>query len=88
MQDLHRVGLAALGVGLGVATSAALTWTMASLLFGVTPADPMTQTEVAEKAHGLLQPVIGEKAQQLVKAVFALEQVTRMDDFGKLLQPD
>jgi putative ABC transport system permease protein len=36
------VGLAALGVGLGVAASAALTRTMASLLFGVTPADPMT----------------------------------------------
>ena len=53
-----------------------------------TPADPMTQTEVAEKALGLLQPVIGEKAQQLVKAVFALEHVTRMDELGKLLQPD
>jgi 2-methylcitrate dehydratase PrpD len=53
-----------------------------------TPADPMTQTEVAEKALGLMQPVIGEKAQQLVKAVFALEHVTRMDEFGKLLQPD
>jgi 2-methylcitrate dehydratase PrpD len=53
-----------------------------------TPADPMTQTEVAEKAHGLLQPVIGEKAPQVVKAVFALEQVTRMDELGKLLQPD
>jgi 2-methylcitrate dehydratase PrpD len=53
-----------------------------------TPADPMTQTEVAEKALGLLRPVIGEKAQQLVKAVFALEQVTRMDELGKLLQPD
>jgi 2-methylcitrate dehydratase PrpD len=52
-----------------------------------TPADPMTQTEVAEKALGLLRPVIGETAPQLVKAVFALEQVTRMDDFGKLLQP-
>jgi 2-methylcitrate dehydratase PrpD len=53
-----------------------------------TPADPMTQTEVAEKALGLMQPVIGEKASQLIKAVFALEQIARMDEFGKLLQPD
>jgi hypothetical protein len=48
----------------------------------------MTQTEVAEKALGLLRSVIGDKAQQLVKAVFALEDVTRMDELGKLLQPD
>jgi 2-methylcitrate dehydratase PrpD len=53
-----------------------------------TPADPMTQTEVAEKAFGLLQPVIGNKAPKLIKAVFALEHVTRMDEIGKLLQPD
>ncbi|MBV9238616.1 MAG: MmgE/PrpD family protein [Xanthobacteraceae bacterium] len=53
-----------------------------------TPADPMTATEVAEKALGLLRPVIGEKAQQLVKAVFALEHVARVTEFGKLLQPD
>ncbi len=53
-----------------------------------TPADPMTQTEVAEKALGLLQPVIGEKAPRLVEAVFGLEHVTRMDELGKLLQPD
>jgi 2-methylcitrate dehydratase PrpD len=53
-----------------------------------TPADPMTGNEVAEKALGLLRPVIGEKAQQLVEAVFALEDVTRMDDLKNLLQPD
>jgi 2-methylcitrate dehydratase PrpD len=52
-----------------------------------TPADPMTQTEVADKALGLMRPVIGEKAQQLIKAVFALEHVTRMDELGELLQP-
>jgi 2-methylcitrate dehydratase PrpD len=53
-----------------------------------TPADPMTQTEVAEKALGLLRPVIGEKAQQLVNAVFAVEQVKRMTELQNLLQPD
>ena len=53
-----------------------------------TPADPMTRAEVAEKALGLMRPVIGAKAPRLVEAVFALEQVTRMDELGKLLQPD
>ena len=48
----------------------------------------MTQTEVSEKALGLMRPVLGEKASRLIKAVFALEQVTRMDEFAKLLQPD
>ena len=52
-----------------------------------TPADPMTAAEVADKALGLLRPVIGEKAQQLVKAVFALEHVTSLNDLGALLQP-
>jgi 2-methylcitrate dehydratase PrpD len=52
-----------------------------------TPADPMTQTEVAGKALGLMWPVIGEKAQQLVEAVFDLEHVARMTDLQKLLQP-
>jgi 2-methylcitrate dehydratase PrpD len=53
-----------------------------------TPADPMTAQEVAEKAVGLMQPVIGAKAQRLVEAVFALERVTRMDELRNLLQPD
>ncbi len=52
-----------------------------------TPADPMTRAEVAEKALGLLQPVIGEKAPRLVEAVLALEHLTGMDELGKLLQP-
>jgi 2-methylcitrate dehydratase PrpD len=53
-----------------------------------TPADPMTGTEVAEKATGLMRPVIGDKAPRLAEATFALEHVTRLDDLGKLLQPD
>jgi predicted permease len=39
---LHTLGLAALGLALGMAASRALTGTLESLLFGVTPGDPVT----------------------------------------------
>ena len=39
---LRTFGLAALGLGLGMAASRALTSTLGSLLFGVTPGDPFT----------------------------------------------
>jgi len=39
---LRTLGLAALGLGLGMAASRALTSTLGSLLFGVTPGDPFT----------------------------------------------
>ena len=39
---LHTLGLAALGLALGMAASRALTSALESLLFGVTPGDPAT----------------------------------------------
>jgi predicted permease len=39
---LHTLGLAALGLALGMAASRALTGALESLLFGVTPGDPVT----------------------------------------------
>jgi predicted permease len=39
---LHTLGLAALGLALGMAASRVLTGTLESLLFGVTPGDPVT----------------------------------------------
>jgi predicted permease len=39
---LHTLGLAAVGLALGMAASRALTGTLESLLFGVTPGDPVT----------------------------------------------
>jgi predicted permease len=39
---LHTLGLTALGLALGMAASLALTGTLESLLFGVTPGDPLT----------------------------------------------
>jgi putative ABC transport system permease protein len=39
---LHTIGLAGLGVALGVAASRALTGALGNLLFGVTPGDPAT----------------------------------------------
>jgi ABC-type antimicrobial peptide transport system permease subunit len=39
---LHTLGLAALGLALGMAASRALTGVLESLLFGVTPGDPVT----------------------------------------------
>jgi predicted permease len=41
---LRTLGLAALGLALGLAASRALTGTLGSLLFGVTPGDPVTFT--------------------------------------------
>ena len=39
---LHTLGLAALGLALGMAASWALTGTLESMLFGVTSGDPVT----------------------------------------------
>jgi len=39
---LHTLGLAAVGLALGMAVSRVLTSTLESLLFGVTPSDPVT----------------------------------------------
>jgi ABC-type antimicrobial peptide transport system permease subunit len=39
---LHTLGLAALGLALGMAVSRVLTSALGSLLFGVTPGDPVT----------------------------------------------
>jgi putative ABC transport system permease protein len=39
---LHTLGLAALGLALGMAAARALTGVLESLLFGVTPGDPVT----------------------------------------------
>jgi predicted permease len=43
---LHTLGLAALGLALGMAGSRALTGALESLLFGVTPGDPVTFIEI------------------------------------------
>jgi predicted permease len=44
---LHTLGLAALGLALGMAAAAALTGTLENLLFGVTPGDPVTFIGIA-----------------------------------------
>jgi predicted permease len=44
---LQTLGLAALGLALGMAASRALTGTLESLLFGVTPGDPVTFVGIA-----------------------------------------
>jgi 2-methylcitrate dehydratase PrpD len=52
-----------------------------------TPENPMTRDEVIAKARDLINPVLGvEKGAQLVKRVYALEQVKDIRELRSLLQ--
>jgi 2-methylcitrate dehydratase PrpD len=52
-----------------------------------TPENPMTRDEVIAKARDLINPVLGaEKGAQLVKRVYALEQVKDIRELRPLLQ--
>jgi len=54
-----------------------------------TPRNPMTRTEVADKAVDLTAPVLGrERAAQLVETVFAIETLPDVRRLGSLLRRD
>jgi predicted permease len=66
---LHTLGLTALGLVLGMAASLALTGTLESLLYGVTPSDPLTFTAI-----GALLLVVAALA-----AYFPARRASRID---------
>ena len=43
----HGLALAGIGIVVGLAAAATLTWLMSTLLFGITPLDPVTYVAVA-----------------------------------------
>jgi 2-methylcitrate dehydratase PrpD len=52
-----------------------------------TPRNPMTREEVIDKARDLIAPVVGgDKAEQLIKAVYGIEAVTDIRTLRPLLQ--
>jgi 2-methylcitrate dehydratase PrpD len=52
-----------------------------------TPRNPMTRTEVIDKARDLAAPVLGrEKSEQLIGTIFAIETVTDVRSLRPLLQ--
>ena len=52
-----------------------------------TPRNPMTRTEVIDKARDLTAPVLGrEKSERLIETVFAIEAVTDIRSLRPLLQ--
>ncbi len=52
-----------------------------------TPRNPMSRTEVMEKARDLTAPILGrEKSERLIDAVYAIETVTDIRDLQPLLQ--
>ena len=52
-----------------------------------TPRNPMTRDEVIDKARDLIAPVVGrEKAEQLIKSVYAIETVTDIRSLRSLIQ--
>ena len=52
-----------------------------------TPRNPMTRTEVIDKARDLIAPVLGrEKSERLIETVFAIETVTDIRSLRPLLQ--
>jgi 2-methylcitrate dehydratase PrpD len=53
-----------------------------------TPRNPMSRTEVIDKARDLTAPVLGrEKSEQLIATVFAIETVKDVRNLRTLLQP-
>jgi 2-methylcitrate dehydratase PrpD len=53
-----------------------------------TPRNPMTRTEVIDKARDLAAPVLGrEKSERLIETVFAIETVADVRSLRPLLQP-
>ncbi len=53
-----------------------------------TPRNPMTRSEVIDKARDLAAPVLGrEKSEQLIRTAFAIETVTDVRNLRPLLQP-
>jgi 2-methylcitrate dehydratase PrpD len=54
-----------------------------------TPRNPMTRTEVIEKASDLIAPVLGnETAKRLIETVLAIETVTDVRSLRRLVQRD
>jgi 2-methylcitrate dehydratase PrpD len=52
-----------------------------------TPRNPMTRTEVSEKASDLITPVLGREASgRLIETVLAIETVTDVRTLRRLLQ--
>jgi len=52
-----------------------------------TPRNPMTRTEVIDKARDLTAPVLGrEKSEKLIETVFAIETITDVRSLRLLLQ--
>ena len=52
-----------------------------------TPRNPMTRTEVIDKARDLTAPVLGrEKSEKLIETVFAIETITDIRSWRLLLQ--
>jgi 2-methylcitrate dehydratase PrpD len=52
-----------------------------------TPRNPMSRSEVIEKARDLIVPVVGsEKAQGLIDAVYGIEKVAEVRSLRPLLQ--
>jgi 2-methylcitrate dehydratase PrpD len=53
-----------------------------------TPRNPMTRSEVIDKARDLTAPILGrEKSERLIETVFAIETVTDVRGLRPLLQP-
>ena len=54
-----------------------------------TPRNPMTRTEVIDKARDLTAPILGrEKSEKLIETVFAIETITDVRSLRLLLQRD
>ena len=52
-----------------------------------TPRNPMSRTEVIDKARDLIAPVLGpETSARLMETIFAIETVTDIRKLGPLLQ--
>jgi 2-methylcitrate dehydratase PrpD len=52
-----------------------------------TPRNPMTRTEVIDKARDLIAPILGrEKSERLIETVFAIETITDVRSLRPLLQ--
>src|SRR5262249_29406655 len=53
-----------------------------------TPRNPMTRSEVIDKARDLMAPVLGrEKSDRLIEKVFAIEAIANVRELQALLQP-
>ena len=52
-----------------------------------TPADPMSQGEVQDKARDLMTPVLGERCDALIERLVSLDTLERSRDLRPLLQP-